>query len=159
VTFSAQLRPSGSATEGIFKTSGGVTNSLQTVVDYTFPVPGSAEKFGVTAIPVMSAGQVAFWGRTAIFGKTGIYTTVGGGLRVVADQNTAILGGIENFVPLDNNYSLSIKGNRVLFLGYGSDSLEGVYLWGVGQLSKIVDSNDQINGRDVRHFFFGKEVF
>ena len=159
VAFSAQLRPSGSATEGIFKTIGGATNVLQRVVDYTFLVPGSTEHFGVTATPVMSDGQIAFWGRTATFSKTGIYTTIGGGIRLVADQNTAIPGGTGNFIAFDNNYSLAIKGGRILFLGYGNNSFEGIYLWEAGQLTKIVDSNDQINGRTVRHLFFGKEAF
>jgi hypothetical protein len=158
VVFSAQTRPSGPV-DGILKTSGGATNSLQTVADSTFTVPGSAEQFGTMDHPVMSGGQVAFWGRTAGFLKAGIYTTVGGGLRVVADQNTAIPGGTGNFIAFDDSYGLCIKSNRVVFLGYGSDSQEGIYLWEAGQLSKLVDTNTVINGRSLRHVYFGKEAF
>jgi len=159
VVFSAQIRLSGSVSEGIFKTSGGATNSLQKVVDSSFLVPGSAAKFGVTANPVMSGGKVAFWGRSAGFLKAGIYTTVGDGIRVVADQNTPIPAGTGNFIAFDDSYGLAIKDDRVLFLGYGKDSAEGIYLWEAGQLTKIIDSNDQINGRGVRHLNFGKEAF
>ena len=157
VVFAAQMRPSG-PTEGIFKTTSAGAGPLETVVDYTVTVPGSPEQFSTMALPVMSGGHVSFWGRTGSF-KSGIYTTVGGSIQVVADQKTAIPGATGNFIDFDNNYSLAMKGDRVVFLGFGDNSLEGIYLWEAGTLRKLVDSNDVIDGRGVRHLEFGREGF
>ncbi len=159
VVFTAAVPVGPFNTFAIFKTVGGVEGTLVPVVDTETPVPGSAEDFGGLANPVLSDGNVVFWGRTASTLRDGIYTTVGGSLRVVADHNTPVPGGTGNFVGFASNAGLSIAGNRIAFLGYGEGGSRGIYIWDAGVIQKLIDSGDSIDERNVLLLDFNSEGF
>jgi len=143
----------------IFKTTGGVEGTLERVVDTGTTVPGSAEPFGAVANPALSGGNVVFWGRTASTLRDGVYTTIGGSLRVVADHDTPVPGGTGNFVGFASNAGLSIASERVAFLGFGEGGSQGIYVWDAGVIRKVIDSGDSIDGRNVLLLDFNKEAF
>jgi hypothetical protein len=159
VVFTAVVPVGPFNTYAIFKTVGGVEGTLVPVVDTETTVPGSAELFGPLANPVLSDGNVVFWGRTANTLRDGIYTTIGGSLRVVADHNTPVPGGTGNFVGFASNAGLSIAGNRIAFLGYGEGGSRGIYIWDAGVIQKLIDSGDSIDDRNVLLLDFNRESF
>ena len=159
VVFTASVPIGPSNAYAIFKTTGGVEGTLERFVDTTMTVPGAAEHFGGVANPALSDGNVVFWGRTASTLRDGVYTTIGGSLRVVADRNTPVPGRTGNFVGFASNAGLSIAGERVAFLGFGADGSQGIYVWDAGVIQKVIDSGDSIDGRNVLLLDFNKEAF
>ena len=159
VVFTAVVPVGTSNTYAMFETVGGVEGTLVRVVETETTVPGTAEHFGGLANPALSDGNVVFWGRTASTGRDGIYTTIGGSLRVVADHNTPVPGGTGNFIGFASNAGLSIAGNRIAFLGYGEGGSQGIYIWDAGVIQKLIDSGDSIDARNVRLLDFNREGF
>jgi hypothetical protein len=136
---------------GIYTTIGG---SLQVVADTSTPIPGGSGTFtGELLGPVLSNGNVAFLGEGG--SSWGIYTTLGGSLRPVADWNTSIPGSTESFVWF--SYP-ALDGDIVAFLG-GPTTIhyEGVYAEVNGSLMTIVDRNDLLDGKEILDFWMGEE--
>lgn len=159
VVFTASVPVGPFVFPAIFKTTGGVEGTLERIVDTDMTVPGSAESFGAVANPVLSGGNLVFWGRTASTLRDGVYTTIGGSLRVVADRNTPVPGGTGNFIGFASNAGLSIAGERIAFLGFGEDGSQGIYVWDAGVIWKVIDSRDSIDDRNVLLLDFNKEAF
>ena len=115
------------------------------VVDLTTPVPGSSCTFTEFSDRAsIDRGCVAFHALTdngVTDRAPGIYTNLGGQLRVVADLNTEIPDGTGNFVDLTSFYGPSIDGRRIAFHGFGEGGQQGVYCESHGRLLKVVDLN------------------
>jgi hypothetical protein len=92
------------------------------------PVPGATGKFIDFGVPSLDGGNVAFIGfdfkdNGSGVGQEGIYTNIGGSLKVVADTNTPIPRGTGKFRYFSQ--PLLDSGN-VAFLG-GSQGASGLY--------------------------------
>jgi hypothetical protein len=136
--------------QGIYLDEGG---SLRAVADLNTPIPGgfgNFTSFGPSHIPFVvpsaDAGSVAFLGHGK--DQSGIYLHTGGSIGVVADLNTAIPGGVGNFIGFGHNPSLS-SGN-VAFWGMGSGGrqgiFQGIYLYSEGSLNVVADTDTPIPG-------------
>jgi hypothetical protein len=118
------------------------------IANLTTPVPGSTGTFtDFSDRPSTDGGCVAFHARiegNQRVGDPGIYTNLGGTLRVVADLNTPIPGGVGNFTDFTAFYGPGIDGGRIAFRGLGAGGQEGVYCESNGQLFKVVDLNTKL---------------
>ncbi len=126
---------------------GGVISVAQTVSTL---IPGKlSEIFDDLAEPSIDQGTVAFGGSDAS-GNEGIYTDEGGSLRLVADENTTVPGRSEPFTGFDTN-DTAIDDGRIVFEG---DFLtgNGLFFEREGTLSKLIDSDDILDGKNVSSF-------
>ncbi len=112
--------------EGIYVKEG---NSLRVVADVNTPIPGGTGNFNshFSGTQALDFGNVAFihWRP----GQGGVYEEVGGHLRMVADINTPIPGGVGNFSALNGTLAfdeVSISGSNVAFVGRGAGQ-QGIY--------------------------------
>lgn len=68
-----------------------INGRFNVVADSTMPIPGGVGNFDTLEIPIIDNGNVVFVGtQNSGFEAHGIYTDLGGSLRVVADHNTPI---------------------------------------------------------------------
>ena len=136
----------GAAQKGIYTRIGG---SLAVVADQTTAVPGGTGNFIGFGRPSIDGGKVAF--DAAVPGDglvTGVYTNVDGALRVVADQNTPVPGGVGYFNYFDYFEGVSLDGGNVAF--WAEDpTRSGIYIEIDGVLYKVVDNNDVLDGDPV----------
>lgn len=155
--------------QGIYTNVGG---SLKVVADQNIPIPGGTGNFTNFANPLLDNGNVVFQGsdifnRSLGVSQQGIYMTkVGGTLKVVADQNTAVPGGIGNFVTL--GVPSFDKGNVAFFGGFDLVQIgppgsfratkSGIYANLGGSLMKIIDSNDSLDGKTIIYVDLGREA-
>jgi hypothetical protein len=104
-------------------------------------MPGSTETFEWLAEPIIDAGNVAFAGGNRAISQNGIYTDLGGSVRVVADPNTPVPGGTGtfNFLP-DEDFGIN-NGVVAITAGATSPGTLGVYADINGTLSVIADGN------------------
>ena len=118
-----------------------IDGNINLVADSNTIMPGSTEKFEWLAEPILDAGNVAFAGGNIAIQQNGIYTDLGGSLRVIADLNTPVPGGTGtfNFLP-DEDFGIS---NGVVAITGGATSPQtlGVYADINGTLSVIADGN------------------
>jgi hypothetical protein len=130
--------------------------TLTKVADFDTVLPGSAGMFGGSegAPPALEAGRVAFWA----YGDDadGVYmATIGSNLIRVADTTTTIPGTAMPFEAFDY---VSLDGQRVVFLGYGTgdeDDIEGIFRFDSGAISRIADLNSPVPGRTGGFLEFG----
>jgi hypothetical protein len=131
---------------GVFTYIGG---KFSLVADSTTPIPAGIGNFDTLELPIISQGNVAFVAtEDSGFEASGIYTDVGGSLRVVADHNTPIPGGTGNFGFLTDESHDFDKG-VVAFKGWESfqpqlGGPQGIYTDINGDLDVVVDLNTTI---------------
>lgn len=138
--------------QGIYKSIGG---KLNVIADYNTAIPSGTDNFtgfnrrgSVYVDPCLDAGNVAFRGYGPYIGsaeQAGIYTNIGGKLKVVANTNTSIPSGIGKFAEFSD---FVIDQDSVAFIGIGSSLplQEGIYANIGGQLKRIADTNTPIPG-------------
>src|SRR5262249_34531032 len=71
------------------------------IADTNTAIPGGVGTFAGFMGVVLSGSNVAFWG-SDFDTQTGYYADVGGGLQVVADENTPVPGGPGTFNAFDS---------------------------------------------------------
>ena len=117
------------------------------VVDTDTQVPGKTEKFLYFGAPSLNRdGAIVFCGAGS--GPTGLYTSIGGELRVVADAGTPIPGQTTTFAHGFRSYGASIDGETIAFYAF-TQSTElggGVYLWKDGHVTCIADMSTPVPG-------------
>jgi hypothetical protein len=126
---------------GVYTSQEGVTK----IADQNTPIPdgsGAFTTFGDR--PSTDGGCVVFWGAQIEHDpyqvvQEGIYTNLGGQLRVVADLNTPIPRGVGNFTRFTSFYGPSLDHGRVAFRGEGSGGQVGIYCELNGRLIRVVD--------------------
>lgn len=95
------------------------------MADQNTLIPGGTGTFSSFTTRVeFDNGNLLFTG-SGSQGQQGLYTTLGGTLRVVADLNTPIPSGIGSFVSVEQG---SIDGANIAFGGAGLMS-NRVYTW------------------------------
>lgn len=137
--------------------TGNATNIADTV--NTLMPDAGGPVFSSFEGPAIQNGNVAFWGSNAYFGVReaepyveGVYTTLGGTLRKVADTNTQVPGRSVNFASFDGD-GIAIYGNRIAFVGRfpiegALDAFGvGIYVEDNGTLCKVIDTDDTLDGR------------
>lgn len=132
-------------------------NSLNVIADYNTLIPGGIGNFNFfDAVNLNNKTVVLKGGRTTLQGRVeeGIYLQNGGSLSLIADLNTPIPDGTGNF-SLFNYTAPPIDNGNVAFIGYGSNSQAGIYTTLGGSLSKVIDINDTLDGKNLRPFPFG----
>ena len=142
---------SSSSLVGIYLFNG---TTLSKVADFNTPIPDGFGNLTYFNAPSISYCCVAFYGQGAS-DQNGIYLFSGTTLSKVADRNTPIPGGSENFTYFGVNPVIS-EGN-VAFQGGGASQV-GVYLFNGTTLSKVADSNTPIPGGTENFFGFGGVV-
>jgi hypothetical protein len=118
VVFHAQ---GSSGQQGIYLFNG---TTLRKVADLNTAIPDGSEKFTLLSPPVISGGNVAFWGDTWS-GQGGNYFFNGTALIKVADSNTPIPEGSGNFTTVSWPV---ISSANVAFFGNGEPAQQGIYL-------------------------------
>ena len=126
------------------------------IADFSTPIPGDPlagtfNDFKNAEFPAIDARAVAFQGgRGMLMGSLfdydleGIYTTLGGGLSVVADSNTPIPGGTGNFgTPITGGFTgPTISGNDIAFKGEDEFIFQrGIYASFGGTLVEIASKS------------------
>ncbi len=145
------------AGQGIYASFDG---SLQVIADTTTPSPdgGTFEVFYMHegASPAISGQNIAFGAQTTNdFNGQGIFASIDGSLRLIADNHTEVPGGIGPFTHfgLGNGAEPSISGANVAFAAKiptrkGNNGW-GIYAYIDGALRTIADTETIVPGRDV----------
>ena len=137
---------------GVYSEIGG---DLALVANLSTEIPGGEGTFtppeGGYAFEevTLSGSSVAFIGRGD--GQEGIYSTVGGALRVEADANTVLPGGNVTAGILRGP---SLDREDVAFYAMGPNFLEGIYKKVGGTLLLVADTNMTIPQRELPFFHF-----
>ncbi len=142
---------SGSSGSGIYIKVG---NTLKVVADTNTPIPGGTGNFSDFGDVSLDDKDIAFESLGSSeqgIQVQGIYTSIGGTLKVVADRNTPIPRSTGNFTSFANS---SLDDGNVVFRGFGS-SERGIYIKEVGgTLKVVVDNNTPIPGGTGNFTFF-----
>jgi hypothetical protein len=133
----------GSSQQGIYINIG---RQLKVVVDTSTPIPNGTGNFAGFGGVSLDKKDVAFTGFDSSGTQRGIYTTIGGKLKVVVDTSTPIPNGIENFAGFG---SISLDNGNLAFGGIGSSSAGGIYTTLGGSLRKVIAINDSLDGKIV----------
>ncbi len=127
--------------KGIYLVSG---NSLSVVADMNTAIPDGTGNFTNFDHRIcLDGNDVAFTGFGSS-GQKGIYLASDGSLSKVADFNTPVPGGSSNFRNF--HVTLSLERGVVAFVGWGSSGEIGVYLFRVGLLTVVADTNTPVPG-------------
>jgi hypothetical protein len=142
---------------GVYQEVGGVPG---TVADDTTPIPGGAGLFSFLGGVSLSGGYVAFpGGAFGDPGQEGIYTNTGGFLNVVANGNTLIPEGKNNFERFLN--TAAFDSGNIAFTGGrtdgGSKIQQGIYTNLGGSLKKVIDLTDTLDGKNITFIKAGNE--
>jgi len=118
---------------------------VKRIADTNTPIPkgtGTFTWFGDR--PSIDGGYVGFYGQQTGAGtdQKGIYTNLGGHLRVVADLNTPIPGGVGTFTDFTSFYGPCLREGRIAFRGFGEGGQLGIYCEIDGLLLSVVDLNE-----------------
>jgi hypothetical protein len=123
-----------------------LTGPLTAVAYRGEAVPGARDRFLAFGAPVLNHGTTTFLAQGDQTSK-GIYAKTGtGDLEVVADTNTTVPGGVGCFTAFHDDPS--INDDIIAFLAY-TEKGAGIYAQSraTGELFKILDQNDTINGQ------------
>ena len=141
--------------EGIYKR---VDSALIKVADKNTPIPGGSGNFTEFGASFsISGGNVAFQA-IGNDGQDGIFKKVGGVLEKVADTNTPIPEGDGTFADFYKN-AVSISGRCVVFTGRDDEDRNGVYTDCFGELRKVIDESDTLDGKSFSGVSAGRESF
>lgn len=130
---------------GVYASQAGVTK----IADKNTSIPGGTGMFtDFGDWPSTDGGCVAFYGEQIGVGQIdqkGIYTNLGGQLRVVADLNTPIPDGTGSFTAFRSLLwpGMGIDNARVAFRGEGPGGQVGIYCEINGQLIKVIDLTEK----------------
>ena len=124
---------------GIYTNRG---DSLDVFVDTNTAIPGSSGNFADFFHLSMDDDNIAFYG-LAGDDKRGLYTDLGGSLRVVADSNTPVPGGDGNFGTYGFGPPL-LDGGNMAFRGWDNHEKRGIYIDQGGILDVVVDTNTPV---------------
>jgi hypothetical protein len=121
-----------------------ISGTVDIVADLNTSVPGGAGNFlGFKLTPSLDGNFAAFAGLDAA-AKEGVYTNLGGSLRVVADTNTPIPGGTGNFTRLAGlDGAALIDGETIAFRG-SEPGIGGIYVEIEGSLQVVADTNTAV---------------
>ncbi len=125
--------------------------TLRTVVTGSTPIPDGTGNFVVFDSVQISNGDVAFRGRDGLTSsrtQEGIYADIGGILHTVADLNSPVPDGLGTFIDFSPT-TISFDQGNVVFQARGVNGQQGIYTNFGGQLNKIVDNNDQLDGKNI----------
>jgi hypothetical protein len=111
---------------------------LVVVADRGTMVPGESELFSEFGPPVIDGNTVAFHG-VSQSGKHGVYRWASGTISVIADEATAIPGGIGTFTGFAESFTLD--SGFLAFRGVGSSGQQGIYSFSSGSLRVVVDGS------------------
>jgi hypothetical protein len=140
----------GTTQQGIYIANGG--GKLSVVADTSTAIPGGSGNFAFFGDPASSGGDLAFLGEDSSF-TPGVYRTRGRFLELVANTNTLLPDGSDVFSSFDDP---AISGDVVAFHGV-SASGEGIYIREGGVLSKVIDTNDILDGKTPVSFGLFRE--
>ena len=112
------------------------------VMDRDTPIPGDTGNFTLFGAATLDGGNVVFLGGKAS-DLTGVYTDLGGTLRVVADKNTPVPLGTGNFTSFFFGPVAAIDNGNIAFMGARFSS-SGMYAEMQGSLMKVVDETDTL---------------
>jgi len=134
---------------------------IEKVADSRTAIPAGTGNFVEFGIPSIRGGTVAFRA-DGDMGQKGVYASVGGTLRKVADLNTPCPGGSGNFTfflrAISEEVSVSADGS-VAFVGRSVDR-SGIYTNQAGPLSILVDDTFPVPGKPGSTFSsFGSPSF
>ena len=119
-----------------------IDGAFNVVMDLSTPIPGDTETFTLFGAATLDGGNVVFLG-----GKnadlTGVYTDLGGTLRVVADKNTSVPRGTGKFTDFFFGPVAAIDNGNIAFMGARFNEA-GMYAEMQGSLMKIVDETDTL---------------
>ena len=134
--------------EGLYTDMGG---GIVALVDENVVAPGTANNFSSFYTPSFDNGEIAFFAYAG--GVQGVYTDVGGSLEMVADTNMEMPGLGFNFEDLDDP---ALAGGTIVFSGdgpypgkEGGITPTGIYLYEQGELSKVIDYTDMLDGKQI----------
>ena len=129
-----------SGKDGIFRQQGGDTSP---VADTDTLAPGTPYRYiGFGQSVSARGGGVAFHALDSD-NKDGVYVEAGGLLTTAARGGDPMPGSDGTFVGFEE---VSVDGGDVAFLGFGVSEPQGIYLRRSGELMKIVDGNDSLDG-------------
>lgn len=115
---------------------------LTTIANQNTPIPDSNGKFTQFSFcPVFDEKNVVFIAEDSNREK-GIYISIDGFLSTVANNKIRIPNGQGTFTEFGS--CLGIDDKNVVFLGYGSENQQGIYIYKGGLLSTVVDRNTSI---------------
>lgn len=137
---------------GIYTDIGG---SLNVVADKNTPVPDGVGNFTQFEQLSLDDENVAFFGIDSS-GLSGIYTSLGGTLDVVANTNTSVPGGTGNFSNFDE-FSTSFDNGNVAFIGFDSSSQAGIYTEVGGVLREVIATGELLDGKSISSLNLGSE--
>lgn len=143
VAFTAFTEPGDAA--GLFLSRNG---AIELVADSGTPIPlgaGTFEAFGT--FHSVDGEDVAFLGFGAAE-QVGVYRFDGTMIVRVADRATAIPNGQGTFTRFLYP-SITVNEGRVVFVGYGENGQNGIYLHDGAVLRKIVDLTDCLEGEEI----------
>jgi len=158
------------ATSVAFQGSDGISTGIyvatadvaRVVADTTMTVPGQSILFaGLDSGVAFDAGNVTFMAGSTLSTDPlvllyGIYAEIGGELVRIADSQTLIPGSAETFDGFtEQHQELSIHGETVAFSGGASLGPNGLYVYRDGELHKVIEAGDLLDGRTVSGFGFG----
>ena len=141
------------SSDGIYKV---VNGNVETVADFTTPIPGGVGEFLSLGQPSLDHGNVAFRG-TGSNGQVGIYAEIADDLRRVADLTTPIPDGPGSFTQVNN---AAITGSTVAFIGLGGTSFShrGIYLTTPNDgILRVIDTQDTLDGKGISGFVLRKQ--
>jgi hypothetical protein len=137
---------------GIYTDVGG---QLRRVADTKTPVPGGTGDFMVHSFPAISQGHIAFAGKSYREDE-GVFVDVDGTLTVVANDQTYVPGTSERFMEFVQ-YTPTIDGTNVVFQAE-SLNRSGIYGSFGGNLIKLIELSDTLDGRTVTNLFMSVEA-
>ncbi|MGB3508923.1 MAG: hypothetical protein WBA93_06725 [Microcoleaceae cyanobacterium] len=115
---------------------------LTTIANQNTPMPegtGKFTRFGFC--PKLDRDNVVFTAEGSEQ-QQGIYISIDGFLSPVTNRKTRIPNGQGTFTEF--GYCLGIDDEKVVFLGYGDNNQQGVYIYEGGLLSTVVDRTTPI---------------
>jgi hypothetical protein len=141
-----------SGKDGIFRRQG---EDASPVADTDTLAPGTLNPFiGFGQTVSARGGGVAFraWDSDQ---REGVHVEAGGLLTTAAREGDSMPGSDATFVIFEE---VSVDGGDVAFLGFGVYGPSGIYLRRSGELMKIVDENDSLDGDAIFSVELGAEA-
>lgn len=145
--------------EGVYTGNG---STLTRIADTNTPVPGGTGSFSSFMYPVVTSDGVSFIGLWE-GSQSGLYTTIGGGLRMVADSQTTYPGSMgfysfRDVTPI--TAQLAGSGSRLAFIARRTDnpSVNGLLVWDGFTITKLVESGQTFQGSVVYYPDIGPQA-
>jgi hypothetical protein len=138
--------------EGVYLWDGA---ALSAVADVSTAAPEGAGQFDDFLALSLDAGHVAFVASGTV--KDGVYTTLGGVLRRVADTSMTMPSSTVPFTQFTFSGDVAITGDNIVFSAFGANETAanaGVYRESGGALMRVADRTTAIPEFDGSFIFF-----